>query len=63
MIKGSEETLTVGNDNNFLEKETYLDLSERRQATFSKKRERIYDLFECYRQLMAKRDDYDAADR
>ena len=63
VIKGSEETLTAGNDTNFLEKQTYLNLSERRQSTFSRQRERIYELFEDYKKLKAKHDNYDAADR
>jgi hypothetical protein len=63
VIKGSEETLDGGNDDDFLEKETYLNLSERRQSTFSRQRERIYELFEHYRQLKGDRGDYDAADR
>lgn len=63
VIKGSEETLAAGNDNNFLEKQIYLNLSERRQGTFSRQRERIYELFEHYRKLKGERGDYDAADR
>ncbi|KAF8491287.1 hypothetical protein JB92DRAFT_2753228 [Gautieria morchelliformis] len=62
-IKGSEETLDGGNGNDFLQKETYLNLSERRQSTFSRQRERIYELFDHYRQLKSDRGDYDAADR
>ncbi|KAF8588487.1 hypothetical protein K439DRAFT_1335105 [Ramaria rubella] len=63
VIKGSEETLDTGNDNNFLDRLAYLNHSVRRQSTFAKHRGRIYDLFERYTKLKGERGDYDAADR
>ncbi|KIJ45080.1 hypothetical protein M422DRAFT_207261 [Sphaerobolus stellatus SS14] len=63
VIKGSEETLHNGHDSNCLDRTTYVNLSERRQSTFARQREQIYDLFERYTKMKAERGDYDAADR
>jgi len=63
VIKGSEGTLAKDSDENWLDRETYLNLSERQQFTFAKQRGRIYDLFERYNKIKAARGDYDAADR
>ena len=60
VIKGSEDT--VGTKNGCLDREAYNSLSFRTQATFSHKRDDIYDLFMAYekrKELL----DYDAADR
>lgn len=61
VIKGSEDT--VGMKSGCLDRESYALLSPRSQATFSGKRDVIYDLFVAYEKLKARRGDYDAADR
>jgi hypothetical protein len=61
VIKGSEDT--VGVKNRCLDRESYKLLSPRSQATFSNKRDDIYDLFIAYSKLKGQRWDYDAADR
>ncbi|KAJ7151710.1 hypothetical protein C8R46DRAFT_1357916 [Mycena filopes] len=61
VIKGSEETLT--SKSYYLDREDYLNLSERRQSTFSDQRARIYDLFERYLTQKTLDSDTDAADR
>ena len=60
VIKGSEDT--VGTKQRCLDRESYKSLSIRSQATFSHKRDDIYDLFVAYTKLKGRRD-YDAADR
>ena len=59
VIKGSEDT--VGTKNGYLDREAYKSLSFRTQATFSHKRDEIYDMFVAYEKR--KVFDYDAADR
>lgn len=61
MIKGSEGA--VGMKDRCLDRESYKLLSPRSQATFSNKRDDIYDLFIAYNRLKGQRRDYDAADR
>jgi hypothetical protein len=61
VIKGSETTLN--SENNFLDYDTYSNLSERTQATFARKRNEIYSLFETYIKKKRERREYDAADR
>ncbi|KAI0286423.1 hypothetical protein BC826DRAFT_1108859 [Russula brevipes] len=61
VIKGSETTLN--SENHFLDYDTYSNLSARTQATFAGKRKEIYALFEAYRKMKRKRQEYDAADR
>ena len=60
VIKGSEDT--VGTKQRCLDRESYKSLSARSQATFSHKRDDIYDLFVAYTKLKGGWD-YDAADR
>ena len=59
VIKGSEDA--VGTKQRCLDRESYKSLSVRSQATFSHKRDEIYDLFVAY--TRSKERDYDAADR
>ena len=61
VIKGSGDT--VGTKDRCLDRESYKSLSTRSQATFSHKRDAIYDLFLAYTKLKQQRQDYDAADR
>ena len=61
VIEGSEDT--VGTKDRCLNRKSYKSLSTRSQATFSHKRDNIYDLFMAYTKLKQKRSDYDAADR
>ncbi|KAF7340238.1 UvrD-like helicase ATP-binding domain-containing protein [Mycena venus] len=61
VIMGSEETLT--GKLRYLDRNTYLNLGQRRQATFADQRERIYDLFEKYLNEKRHQGDTDAADR
>ena len=61
VIKGSEDT--IGTKDRCLDQESYKSLSGRSQATFSHKRDIIYDLFTAYTKLKQKGFDYDAADR
>ena len=61
VIKGSEATLD--SENHFLDYDTYANLSERTQATFARKRNEIYSLFEIYMKKKRERREYDAADR
>jgi hypothetical protein len=61
VIKGSETTLN--SENHFLDYDTYSNLSERTQATFARKRNEIYSLFEIYIKKKRERREYDAADR
>ncbi|KAJ7171712.1 hypothetical protein C8R43DRAFT_1231226 [Mycena crocata] len=61
VIMGSEETLT--GDSSCLDRDTYLNLSERGQNTFADQRERVYDLFESYGSQKRLLRDVDAADR
>ena len=61
VIKGSEDA--IGAKDRCLDREPYKLLSIRSQATFSQKRDDIYDLFMAYTKLKQKRGEYDAADR
>ena len=61
VIKGSETTLN--SENHFLDYDTYSNLSARTQATFARKRNEIYSLFEIYMKKKRERREYDAADR
>ena len=61
VIEGSEDT--VGTKSGYLDRESYKSLSVRSQATFSHKRDDIYELFTVYTKLKGQRGDYDAADR
>ncbi|KAF8151989.1 hypothetical protein K438DRAFT_1988110 [Mycena galopus ATCC 62051] len=61
VIMGAEETLTSASS--FLDRDTYLNLSERAQSTFADQRQRIYDLFESYMSQKRLLADIDAADR
>ena len=60
VIKGSEDT--IGTKDRCLDRESYRSLSARSQATFSHKRDDIYDLFMTYTKLK-QGSGYDAADR
>ncbi|KAJ7836348.1 hypothetical protein B0H14DRAFT_2794293 [Mycena olivaceomarginata] len=46
VIMGAEETLASASS--FLDRDTYMNLSERAQSTFADQRQRIYDLFMVY---------------
>ena len=61
VIKGSEDT--IGTKRGYLDRKAYKSLSVRSQATFSHKRDDIYDLFTAYTKLKSGERDYDAADR
>ena len=61
VIKGSETTLN--SEKHFLDYDAYSILSERTQATFARKRNEIYSLFEIYMKKKRERREYDAADR
>jgi hypothetical protein len=61
VIKGSEDT--VGAKSRCLDRASYKLLSPRSQATFSNRRDEIYDIFIAYNKLKGQRRDYDAADR
>ena len=61
MIKGSESSLHA--EHGFLNRQQYTDLSNRTQATFSSRRETLYNLFEAYAKLKRSRGDWDAPDR
>ncbi|KAJ7743864.1 hypothetical protein B0H16DRAFT_1889844 [Mycena metata] len=61
VIMGAEETLSSAS--HYLERETYLNLSERAQSTFADQRARIYNLFEAYTSQKRLLGDWDAADR
>ena len=61
VIKGSEDA--IGTKRRCLDREPYKSLSDRGQATFSHKRDEIYELFMAYTKLKRQRQDYDAADR
>ena len=60
VIKGSEDT--IGTKHRCLDRESYKSLSVRNQATFSCKRDDIYDLFVAYTKRKGGVE-YDAADR
>ncbi|KAJ6519176.1 hypothetical protein C8R45DRAFT_1204389 [Mycena sanguinolenta] len=61
VIMGAEETLASASS--YLNRDTYLNLSERAQSTFADQRHRIYDLFESYVTQKRLLGDIDAADR
>ncbi|KAI0321916.1 hypothetical protein OF83DRAFT_135754 [Amylostereum chailletii] len=61
VIKGSEQTLSLPHP--FLDRDAYLNLSARTQATFASRRKQVYALFEAYIKMRRERRDYDAADR
>ena len=61
VIQGSEEALRQ--DNRFLDKMTYENLSHRTQYAFAGRRDTIHSIFMLYRQQKRKDDEYDAADR
>ncbi|KAF7367508.1 UvrD-like helicase ATP-binding domain-containing protein [Mycena sanguinolenta] len=61
VIMGAEETLASASS--FLNRDTYLNLSERAQSTFADQRQRVYDLFESYITQKRLLGDIDAADR
>ncbi|KAJ7293966.1 hypothetical protein C8J57DRAFT_1444990 [Mycena rebaudengoi] len=61
VIMGSGDTL-VG-DSTCLDRDKYLNLSERAQSTFADQRERIYSLFESYLSQKRMSRDIDGADR
>ncbi|KAK0232768.1 hypothetical protein IW262DRAFT_22523 [Armillaria fumosa] len=61
VIKGSTETLSE--EKRYLSRDTYLDLSERRQSTFAGQRYEIYQLFELYMRKKKLRGEYDTGDR
>ncbi|OCH88979.1 hypothetical protein OBBRIDRAFT_757238 [Obba rivulosa] len=61
VIRGSE--LALSNESGYLEKDKYLSLSHRTQATFANQRETIYKLFQAYLRRKRDRQEYDAADR
>ncbi|KAJ7037374.1 hypothetical protein C8F04DRAFT_1393598 [Mycena alexandri] len=62
VIKGSEQTLT-SRSQGYLDRDVYLNLSERSQSTFADQRARIYDLFDRYLIQKGLKSDTDTADR
>lgn len=61
VIKGSEQAIDC--DTGYIDKTTYISLSDRIYPIFSGYRERIYQLFECYIKLKRQLRHYDAPDR
>ena len=61
VIQGSEEALSQ--DNRFLDKTTYENLSHRTHYAFAGRRDVIHSIFMLYRQQKRKDNEYDAADR
>ncbi|TFY54263.1 hypothetical protein EVJ58_g8968 [Rhodofomes roseus] len=61
VIKGSEQSLT--SEHGFLDRDSYLNLSYRTQATFANQRDVVYDLFLAYLKQKRIRGEWDAADR
>ena len=61
VIQGSEEALSQ--DNRFLDKTTYQNLSHRTQHAFASRRDTIYSIFMLYLKQKRMLNDYDAADR
>ena len=61
VIEGSEDTIMT--KDGYLDRDAYRSLSARSQATFSHKRDDIYDLFMAYTKMKRRQGDYDAADR
>jgi hypothetical protein len=61
VIKGSEKSISF--PQGFLDRQTYIGLSHRSQATFYDRREQIYSLFEIYTEMKKKRRERDVADR
>ncbi|KAK7064824.1 UvrD-like helicase ATP-binding domain-containing protein [Favolaschia claudopus] len=61
VIMGAEETLSSASS--FLDRDTYLNLSERAQSTFAAQRQQIYELFAAYLSRKREFGDLDAADR
>jgi hypothetical protein len=61
VIMGSEETLT--GESSYLDRDGYLNLSERAQSTFAQQRQRVYSLFEAYLNQKRLLRDIDPADR
>jgi hypothetical protein len=61
VIQGSEEALSQ--ENRFLDKTTYENLSHRTQYAFAGRRDTIHSIFMLYQQQKRKDDEYDAADR
>jgi hypothetical protein len=61
VIRGSE--LSLKTPSGSLDRETYENLSFRTQATFSRHRSQLYDVFEVYAKLKRERREVDSADR
>ncbi len=61
VIKGSEESILT--EKGYLDRDTYVNMSHRRQATFATRRDVIYSLFEAYAKKKQERREWDAADR
>ncbi|KAI0791850.1 hypothetical protein C8Q75DRAFT_57350 [Abortiporus biennis] len=61
VIKGSERTRK--SEKGYLDRNEYLDLSQRSQCTFASHREMVYAIFQSYLKLKAERREYDDADR
>lgn len=61
VIMSSEETLM--GESSCLDRDAYLNLSERAQSSFASRRQRVYSLFESYLTRKRQLGDIDAADR
>ena len=61
VIQGSEESLSQ--DNRFLDKTSYENLSHRTQYTFAGRRDTIHSIFMLYLKQKRRVNEYDAADR
>ena len=61
VICGSEASLDT--PNGYVDRETYLRLSHRTQATFASRRGVVYDLFQAYVKRKRELQTYDVADR
>ena len=61
VIQGSEEALSQ--DNRFLDKATYENLSHRTQYAFASRRDTIHSIFMVYLKQKRRDNEYDAADR
>lgn len=61
VIKGSEESIKT--EKGFLDRDTYINLSDRSRATFATRREEMYSIFQAYNKRKQECREWDAADR
>lgn len=55
--------MSLQSNNGYLDRDSYENLSFRKQATFARHRSALYDLFEAYMKQKREREGFDAADR